>query len=251
MSDALTHILTEALIAVLIAVVGFALSQILVRALRSALIRTLGPGWAGFVANLVRYLVLGGTAYLIVQRTGTSGLLVVVVTALTGAFAIGSERTASDVISGIKLFFMRPYTAGDWVTIAGQRGRVAEVTLTYTVLENQTLDKTIISNSEAINKIIVNHSQIPGFPITVTVPVDAAQSVDDVARLLQKCALDFQPQLMEECFRPTVLVTDIVLGKVNYQIKVFVPEQARESDAAGLLMLSAMRALGAGGIPVG
>jgi len=251
MSDALTHIVTEALIAILMAVSGFGLSLVLARGCRGLLYRALGEIWGGFVASLVRYAVLGGTAYLIVQRSGTSGLLVVIITALTGAFAIGSERTASDIIAGIKLLLSHQYTVGDWVTIAGQRGRVAEVTLTYTALQNATLDKTIIPNSEAVNKIVINHSQIPGLPVSAIVPVGAEQCLEDVLRVLQKCALDFKPQLITPDLQPSVSVGDIVLGKVNYKLTIFVPEEARDGGVEGALMLAAMRALVSGGIPVG
>ena len=252
--ESLTRIATEALIALLMAVAGYALSLFVHRALQSLLSRHLDPGWSRFVANLARYLVLGATLYFVVQRTGTSGLIVIVITALTGAFAIGSERTASDMVSGIKLFFMRQYKVGDLVTVAGQRGRVTEITLTYTALQNDALDKTIIPNSEAVNKIIINHSQIPGFPVSVIVPVNADQCVEKVTTLLQACAQNFEPRLMRPDFQPIVSVADIAAGKVNYLVKVIVSEEARSSDnsdIAGLLRLAAMRALASGGIPVG
>ena len=252
--ESLTRIAAQALIALLIALAGYLLSLLVHRAVQGVLSRRLDPGWSRFVANLLRYLVLGATVYFIVQRAGTSGFIVIVITALTGAFAIGSERTASDVVSGVKLFFMRQYKVGDLVTVAGQRGRVSEITLTYTALQNDALDKTIVPNSEAVNKIIINHSQIPGFPVSVILPVDASQCIETVTALLQTCAQNFEPHLMRPNFPPVVSVADIVLGKVNYQIKVVASEDARNtdgSDIAGMLRLSAMRALASGGIPVG
>jgi small-conductance mechanosensitive channel len=121
-------------------------------------------------------------------------------------------------------------------------------------LQNDALDKTIIPNSEAVNKIIINHSQIPGFPVSVIVPVNADQCVEKVTTLLQTCAQNFEPRLMRPDFPPMVSVADIAAGKVNYLVKVVVSEEARSSDnsdIAGLLRLSAMRALAGGGIPVG
>ena len=249
--EGLTRIATEAMIAILIAVLGYAASLLVHRALRGTLSRVLDSGWTSFVANLARYLTLGGTLYLVIQRTGAPGFLVVLVTALTGAFAIGSERTASDVVSGIKLFFLRQYKVGDLVTVAGQRGYVTEITLTYTALQNDALDKTIVPNTDAINKIIINHSQVPGFPITIIVPVGADQCVEKVTELLLGCARTFEPQLVQPNYTPVVSINDIVLGKANYQVRLFVPEEARSADTQGLLMLSAMRALTNSGIPVG
>jgi len=62
----------------------------------------------------------------ILASSGAAGLIVAVITALTAAFGLGSERIASDLVAGVSLFFSQIYNTDDFVTIAGYDGKVVQ-----------------------------------------------------------------------------------------------------------------------------
>src|ERR1051325_2954325 len=135
--------------AILIGFGGFLLAFILSQIIERVLARPMGKGWSRFVANLVALAVGIWTIKLILDSTGSVGLVVVLVTAITGAFAIGSERFASDLVSGVSLFIARSYAVGDFVSIAGYEGKVIGISLMMTTLESVYGDRVFIRNTDA------------------------------------------------------------------------------------------------------
>jgi len=157
----------------------------------------------------------------------------------------------SNVLAGIKMRLMRPYTPGDWVTVAGHHGRVMQVALTYTALKSDNLDRAIIPNSIAVSRVIINHSYIPGFPIAVTLPVEAGPHPADIADALLRCAAEFKPRLVRSDCAPTVSIISINCNTVTYCLRIYVPETLRGGDVEGQLRLSIIRALAGHGIKLG
>src|SRR5512141_531371 len=89
---------------ILIGFGGFLLAFILSQAVSRLLVKPMGKGWSRFLGSLVGLAVVIWTLKLILESAGAAGFVVVIVTAITGAFALGSERTASDLVAGVSLF---------------------------------------------------------------------------------------------------------------------------------------------------
>ena len=164
--------------AILIGFGGFLLAFVLSKLVERALARPMGQGWGRFVGNLVAFGIGIWTIKLILDSTGAAGLVVVLVTAITGAFAIGSERFAGDLVSGISLLMTRTYAVGDHVQLAGYEGRVSNISLMITTLENVDGDLVYIRNAEATGGTIVNFSPQPGHLIVVKVPLPVSQDLN-------------------------------------------------------------------------
>jgi hypothetical protein len=126
MTDGIFEILRPYLNAILIGFGGFLAAFILSQVVSRLLARPMGAVWSRFIGSLVGLAVGIWTVKLILDSTGAAGLLVVIVTAITGAFAIGSERIAGDLLAGIGIFVGRTYSAGDYVVLSGQEGRSLE-----------------------------------------------------------------------------------------------------------------------------
>ncbi|NJC97251.1 MAG: hypothetical protein FIB03_13110, partial [Anaerolineae bacterium] len=114
MSDGILEVLRPYLNAILIGFGGFLVAFILSQVVSRVLARSLGPVWSRFIASLLALALGAWTIKLILDSTGAAGLLVVIVTAITGAFAIGSERIAGDLLAGIGIFVGRTFSAGDY-----------------------------------------------------------------------------------------------------------------------------------------
>ena len=107
MSEQMITFLTNLGIGIIIAVIGYFAALYISRAVKFILAKFLSPTWASFVSSATFVGVILLTIQLIINLTGFSGFLVAAVTALTGAFAIGSFEFTSDVNAGIQLLFIK------------------------------------------------------------------------------------------------------------------------------------------------
>ena len=119
MSDTLVDLIYNIFLAVAIGAVGYLAAWIAARFIKRFLTKYLSPSWSGFLANMAALGVILLAIKVIVDLTGATGAFVIIITALTGAFAIGSNDVAADLVSGVKLLFLNYYGVGDMVTIAG------------------------------------------------------------------------------------------------------------------------------------
>jgi small conductance mechanosensitive channel len=228
-------------IALGIGIAGYIASMIAVRLVRPLAARFLEPGLANFAVSLTRVAVLLLALKLIVDQTGAAGVLVILVTAITGAFALGSERIASDVVAGINLFMLRYYRVNDLVTIGDHHGRVNSISLTHTSLSNKDRDKIIIPNSEVLGQVIVNHTGIPGARLTANVQIEGQHDRDAMIQMLLEAAALHEPQLRGPNDAPSVALTGIDKSYGSnlstYTVRVIVPEEAYGDNAKLFLHL--------------
>jgi small conductance mechanosensitive channel len=208
--------------------------------------RFLEPSVANFVASLTRAAVLLFTLKLIIDQTGAAGVLVILVTAITGAFALGSERIASDVVAGINLYLLRYYRAGDLVTIGDHHGVILYVSLTHTSLSNSDRDKIIIPNSEVLGQVIVNHTGIPGARLTASIDIIGEHNRDEIMNVLLESARSFEPQLRGPRDAPSVRLKGVTRANgltSTYLVQVIVPEtNYGENDKLFLYLICMLEA---------
>jgi small conductance mechanosensitive channel len=243
MWDTLLDSLKPYLNALLIGFGGLVLAFILSQITRRLLARPIGEGWSKFLASLVALVVGIWTIKLILDSTNGAGLFVVLVTVLTGAFAIGSERPASDLIAGINLFFTRSYAVGDFVSLAGYEGRVVAISLVTTTLESIYGDRIYIRNSDATSGTIVNYSVQPGHLISIKLPLPIGQDLNVALPAIEKAIKDFSPDLSNTPYQPTIVVEGAEDGYVIIEIRVYVTERADYGPEKTRLFLLATNAI--------
>lgn len=236
--DGLTNLFVNGLIAIAMGVAGYFVSILAARLARALAGRFFDVGISDFFAGLARVAVLLLTLKLIVDQTGAAGVLVVLVTALTGAFALGSERIAGDVVAGINLFFLRYYKIGDLVTIGDHHGKIGGVSLTHTSLDNAERDRIIIPNSEILGTVIVNHTAVPGARLKAKILVTDSHDRDTMINQILKAAESFEPQLRGPNDKPSVILAEATPVGSTYIARVYAPESAYGEDARLLLHIT-------------
>lgn len=229
--------------ALLIGIGGLILAFILSQITRRLLARPMGEGWSKFLASLVALVVGIWTIKLILDSTGAAGVFVVLVTALTGAFAIGSERFASDFIAGINLFIARSYAVGDFVSLAGYDGKVVTISLMTTTLESIYGDWVYIRNSDAMSGTIVNYSIQPGHLISVKLPVPITQDLNVALSAIENAIKNFSPELSNTAYQPSIVVEGAEEGYVIMEIRAYVTERADYGTEKTRLFLLARNAV--------
>lgn len=244
-SEAIVSLLTNSLIAIVIGAVGYFLSVMVARLVFNLSRRFLDQTLASFISAVVRIGVLIFTFKLILDQTGAAGILVILVTAFTGAFALGSERIAGDLVAGFNLFFLRFYRVGDLVTITDFQGRITAVSLTHTTLDNGERDLIIIPNSEILSQTIVNHSSIPGTILRATVRIMGEHDRGEIVKRILAASASFEPQLRGPDNAPEVVLEDVNFAEgemiSTYLVMIYAPDDIYEDSTE--LLLHIMRTL--------
>lgn len=98
--------------------------------------------------------------YSLGQLPESAVLIAVLLTVASGAFIFTSEGWVTDAFAGMSLQLFPQYQIDDWVTLNGNRGKVARVGLFRTELATMDLDIISVKNSEALGGDIINHSGV-------------------------------------------------------------------------------------------
>ena len=211
---------------ILIGFGGLIIAYLVAQIVSRLLVKPLGRGWSRFLGSLAGLAVIVWTLKLILESAGAAGFVVVLVTAVTGAFALGSERTASDLVAGVSLFFSQIFKTDDFVQIAGFEGRVANISLWLTTLESVHGDLIYIRNSDVTNGTIINYSVQPGHLVSVKVPLPVTQDLNVAVSAIETAVAGFSPELekQRETYRPKVIVESAAFGYITIEIRAYVPE---------------------------
>ena len=112
----------------------------------------------------------------------TSGVLAIVV-------GLALQNTLADVFSGLAINIERPFTAGDWITVADSVGQVIEINWRATRIRTSSNDLIVIPNSLVTKAIVINHHRLNGpHACTMTLAVDQLISPARVIDALQIAA---------------------------------------------------------------
>ncbi len=111
--------------------------------------------------DLIRLLlvVIGAAIVLsVVWRQDLGGLIAALG---VGSIVLGLalQETLGNLMSGIALFFERPFSVGDWISVGGQRGEVVQVTWRSVHLRTAEQTLLVLPNSAMGRETIINYSQ--------------------------------------------------------------------------------------------
>jgi small-conductance mechanosensitive channel len=145
--------------------------------------RELAPGAA------TRYKVLRRSIETVIIFVGVLSALLVIpqVRAVAGALlassavlglvlGLAAQRTLGNFIAGLMIAFTQPVRLGDEVEVAGTRGVVEEIGLTYTWVRTHDNDRLVIPNEKLASETIRNstiRSSAMLAEVTVRVPLSA------------------------------------------------------------------------------
>ena len=123
-------------------------------------------------------------------------------------------------MGGFTLLYTHPFSAGDYVEIAGQAGTVKEVGMTYTKLN--TPDNKVISipNSAVVSAQIVNYTVGGVRRVDISVSASYDTPVEKVIETLISCAKG--SYVLTEPEAPMAVLTGYGESVINYQLRFWV-----------------------------
>ncbi len=159
------------LAALLVLAVGVLVSRWIGQWLERALARIdLEPPVRLLLTRIVRLLILGLFLIMALQNLGVELLPLIAGLSVVGAgLALGMQGVLGNVAAGLSIIFTKPFRVGEYVSIAGEEGRVEEITLFSTTLSHADLSLIVVPNRKIAGEILHNFGQRRQLAITVAV----------------------------------------------------------------------------------
>jgi len=170
-----------------------------------------------FLHSAYKYTVLaigGVTALAQLGIDTTSVLTSLGVAGLTIGFA--ARDALSNVISGIFIFWDRPFVIGDLVEVDGHYGKVEDITMRSTRLVTPDGKMLAIPNSVIVNSTVASYTNFPHLRLDIPITIGVDEDVQKVRDLLVSIAASDREILQDPA--PTVVIK--ALNDYNTEIEL-------------------------------
>jgi len=161
------------------------------------------------LVRIARLLVLGLFLIMALQNLGVDLLPLIAGIGVAGAgIALAMQGVLSNLAAGLTIIFTRPYQVNEYISIAGEEGRVETITLFATTLSHPDLSRVVIPNRKIAGEIMHNYGEIRQLDLGIAIAYDsdltlALAAVDEVLRA--------NPRVLQEP-APYVQVTTLTDG---------------------------------------
>ena len=201
------------------------------------------------VDNLYRYAVMIVGLVMAADQLGINVAAALAGLGVAGlALGFAAQDSVANVISGILIFWDKPFVVGDWIRTEGNYGKVAEITLRSTRIRTNRNTYVVIPNKTVIDAVLENYSKHG--ELRIDVPVGIAYKEDiRRARDVLLDAVRSLPDVMKQP-EPDVVVQSLGDSSVNLLVRVWV-EQADALPRGTVAVVEASKlALDAAGIQI-
>ena len=210
--------------AVVVLAVGWYLSRMLSRLVRSLLPRAYGVdrNFAPLLSQVTRYGILIFSIVTALSFIGVSSTSIYAVLGAAGlAIALALQNTLSNIAAGIMLIWQRPIAIGEYVVGNGVAGVVVEIGLFGTRLRSTSGLYIFVPNQTLWSSAITNHTREPRRRIDVNITVPDTINVGLARKAMLKIATaDKRVQVDPP---PTVHVDSFAGDKIVLQMRAWVP----------------------------
>lgn len=171
------------------------------------------------LVRIVRLVVLGLFLIMALQNLGVDLLPLIAGLGVAGAgIALAMQGVLSNLAAGLTIIFTRPYRVNEYISIAGEEGRVEAISLFNTTLSHPDLSRVVIPNRKIAGEILHNYGDIRQLGLDVGIAYDndlnlALAAVDEVLRA--------NPRVLQEP-APYVQVVRLADSSVNIAVKPWV-----------------------------
>lgn len=185
---AATYFAANILPAILITVIGILLIHIVMKLITKLLEKSKLENVAhNLIKTVVKVVLYGLLALMVADKIGIDVTgVVALASVLTLAVSLSVQNALTNLIGGFTLLYTKPFTAGDFVEIAGQSGIVQTIGLTYTKLTTGDNKEVSIPNSSVVSAQIVNYSATGTRRVDITVSAAYTVPVDTVLEALRE-----------------------------------------------------------------
>jgi len=207
----------KVLVALLIMAAGFYVGRWVGRVLDPVLQKLgLDEGLRQLLNRIVRVLVLGLFAIMALQNLGVQLLPLLAGLGVAGAgIALAMQGVLGNLAAGLTIIFTRPFSAGEYISIVGEEGKVEEIRLFNTVLTHLDHSRIVIPNRKIVGEILHNFGVLRQINVVVGVAYDAdIQYAKSLATELMRA----NPKILQTP-APEICVTALADSSVQIAIR--------------------------------
>jgi len=179
-----------------------------------------------FLETALKYVLLtvGLVSALTAVGVNTSSLLASLgIAGLTLGFA--ARDALSNLISGLLIFWDRPFVIGDLVEVEGQYGRVDRITLRSTRVVTPDGRMLAVPNSTIINRLVASYTNFPQLRLDIPVTVAVGEDLGRIRRILLEL-IQGDPAYSESP-PPRVVVKELNDYNVLLEVQAWILDERR------------------------
>lgn len=195
-----------------------------------------------FILTLLKYalLAIGLVAALGQVGIDTTSLLTSLgVAGLTLGFA--AKDALSNIISGIFIFWDRPFVIGDLIEINGHYGRVTQITMRSTRVVTVDGKMLAIPNSECAGSTVASYTNFPHLRLDIDASIGVGEDIDRVRALLLGIVSGDERFLATP--EPVVVVTALNDYNVAIQLRAWIEDERAHVETRTWLREAAFKLL--------
>jgi len=146
------------LAALLIFVIGKWVAKLVCKMIKKALLKSkTDETLAAFIGNITYFLLMIFVVIAAISKLGVQTTSFVAIIAASGlAIGLALQGSLANFAAGVMLIMNHPFKVGDTITGAGQTGKVHEIQMFSTILEDADKKAIIIPNAKLTGDVIVN-----------------------------------------------------------------------------------------------
>ncbi len=145
------------------------------------------------------------------------------------AIGFAAQDSVANVISGILIFWDKPFVVGDWIETEGMFGKVNNITLRSTRIRTPRNTYVVIPNKNIIDATLENYSKHGELRVDVPLGIAYKENIPEARRVLL-AAVDKLDWLRKDP-QPDVVVEELGGSSVNLKVRVWIddPEQRQKT----------------------
>lgn len=213
--------LTKIVSAVILLIICALCMKVLMKALERILDRSkVEKSGHTMVKSFVKILLVFVTILLVAGALGIDTTSLLAVLSLAGlAASLALQDSLSNLASGVVILFSKPFKVGDYVTVAGLSGTVAEIGTTYTKIITADAKDILVPNKSITSASIENFSAEDKRRVDLVFTASYDSKPEDVIAALKEAA-DIPQVLPEE---PVfVRISNYADSSIEYTLRVWV-----------------------------
>lgn len=190
-SQFVTH-LTETVFAITL----FFLGTIVIKKIRTIASKSMKKanvekGVSQFVDSLLRVTLYIVLVLLIMTEVGIETTSIAAILASsTVTIGLAIQKGLSNLVGGLLILFLKPFTVGDYIITNDQEGTVEEIQVFYTKLLTEDSKTIIIPNGTLSNVSTINASRDNRRTLEIRLEITKKHSVDEAKSLIVMTMLD-------------------------------------------------------------
>lgn len=202
---------------------------------------------ASFLETALKYAVLLVGVIQALAAVGINTAAVIASLGLAGLTVGFAARDAlSNLISGLLIFWDRPFVIGDLVEVEGNYGRVEKITLRSTRVVTVDGKMLAVPNSTIINSTVASYTNFPHLRLDISVTIAVTEDLDRAREVLLSLVRG-DPAFMTDP-APRVVVTALNDYNVALQFQAWLDEEREHIPQRFALRERVFRALTAAGV---